>query len=112
MLHILVVDDEEDLLDSIGSSFAKDFPESTIETALVLNHGMALIKKAVENRWPYDLAVLDFKLPKDLGDEIEVDESLCQEISKYMKNTLVMITIEISLCLTLRKPKIWAVNCL
>jgi CheY-like chemotaxis protein len=89
MFRILIVDDDEDLLDDLKHSFDDKFPGSSIETAMTVNDGHRLIREAVNSRWPYHAAVLDFKLPRDKGLNEEVDESLCHEIRQTRQNTLV-----------------------
>jgi DNA-binding LytR/AlgR family response regulator len=90
MFHILIVEDIEPILEELRLCFAREFPDSTIDCARTVNEGLRLIDSAREKGWPYHAAVLDFMLPKDVGEEEEVAESLCCEIRDMQHDTLVI----------------------
>jgi CheY-like chemotaxis protein len=88
--RLLIVEDEEETLDEMQKLFAGRFPDAIVDVADTVNGGLRLIEQASDSRSYYDVAILDMKLPKDLGDNPEVDESLCQKVRDLMPHTLII----------------------
>lgn len=88
MFHILVVEDDQWVLHLLLKRLTEEVPESEINAAESVADGLPLIRRASERRWPYDAAILDFKLPHHQGENPEVDESLCRELVSSMPGTL------------------------
>jgi CheY-like chemotaxis protein len=90
MFRILIVEDELNTLEELRELLQEEFPDVLIKTALTVNEGKDKIRDAIMRNRPFSIAILDFKVPLDKGHNPEVDESLCEEISSRMPETLVI----------------------
>jgi len=87
--RILIVEDDDDTRQQLVVLFREVFPNARIDAGGTVDEGLKLIRDAVERKEPYDIAILDFKLPRNRGENPEVDESLCIEIRDSMPGTLI-----------------------
>ena len=87
--RILIVEDDDDARQQLVALFREVFPNARIDAAGTVEEGLKLIRDAVGRKEPYDIAILDFKLPRSQGENPEVDESLCMEIRDSMRKTIV-----------------------
>lgn len=87
--RFLIVEDEDDARQQLAALFREVFPNARIDAGGTVDEGLQLIRDAVERKEPYDIAILDFKLPRSQGENPEVDESLCIEIRDSMPRTLI-----------------------
>jgi len=90
MFHILIVEDILNTLEALRDLLQEEFPNALIETAPTVAEGKEKIRVAMAKNQPFNIAILDFKLPAHKGHNPEVDESLCQEIRSVMPETLVI----------------------
>jgi CheY-like chemotaxis protein len=90
MFHLLLVEDQLRTRDELYELLREDFPDAWIETASTVTDGSQKISSAAASRQPFDIAVLDFKLPIRQGENPEINESLCAEIKSQMPQTLVI----------------------
>ena len=89
-LRILVVEDNPDTRRGIVELLLEEFPQAWIEDAGTIKDGRNLILKSRESE-PYDVAILDFKLPLSEEDPLEVvDQSLCALMSTVNRKALVI----------------------
>jgi CheY-like chemotaxis protein len=90
MFRILLVEDEPDALEVLARILRMAFTGAQIDTAMAVDEALALIRQAAAERRPYQVAILDFKLPSSLGEAESIDESLCYEVRDKMREALVI----------------------
>ncbi|MCI0660091.1 MAG: hypothetical protein L0220_03355 [Acidobacteria bacterium] len=90
MFRLLIVEDDENTLNQLQKLFDEEFPDAIVDTAATIKKGMLLIEEAFENRCYYDAAILDLKLPLDVGEAAEVDELVCHKIRNLMPDALIV----------------------
>jgi CheY-like chemotaxis protein len=91
MSRLLLVEDVEGTLDQLYKLLTEVFADfAHIDPARSVAEGLQLIERAARERLPYDVAILDFKLPRESGHHPEIDESLCRAIQEQMRHTLVI----------------------
>src|SRR5262245_1531850 len=90
MFRILLVEDNLNTLEELCELLREVFPQTIIEFASIVDEGLKKISIATTKKQPFDIAVLDFKLPAHKGLNPEIDETLCQEIKSGMPETLVI----------------------
>lgn len=88
MFRILIVEDIKNTLDQLERFLLETFPDSQIDRAETVTQGRAFIEEAQAVDLPYHAVILDFKLPKESGDNPEDDESLCELIRRKMPQAL------------------------
>lgn len=88
MFRILIVEDIKNTLDQLEQLLLETFPDSQIDRAETVNQGRAFIEEAQAANLTYHTVILDFKLPKETGDNPEDDESLCELIRRKMPQAL------------------------
>ncbi len=88
MFRILIIEDIKNTLDQLEQFLLETFPDSQIDRAETVSQGRALIEEAQTVGLPYHTVILDFKLPKETGDNPEDDESLCELIRRKMPQAL------------------------
>lgn len=86
---IFLVDDDESMLEQLVLLLEESFLGSQIMSAQNVDDATRLISLAAAERAPYDLAILDFKLPQVSGGIDEVDETLCRTLAHRMPTTVV-----------------------
>lgn len=89
MFRILIVEDIESTLEQLHGLLAETFPGSQIDRAQTVKEGRALIEAAYHGEAPYHAVILDFKLPLDVGENPEADESLCELARRRMRYALI-----------------------
>lgn len=89
MFRILIVEDITNTLKALNEFLLEAFPDSQIDEAETVNEGYRLIEGAYSAEFPYHAVILDFKLPKDIGENPESDESLCELIRRRMPEALI-----------------------
>jgi CheY-like chemotaxis protein len=82
---ILVVDDDEEALRQLVLLLQESIPGSEFQAAQSVEQAMELMTSVM----PFDLAILDFKLPRVIGGHDEVDETLCRSLGDRMPTTIV-----------------------
>lgn len=91
--RILIVDDESTTLEQapklLQEALELDSIVAAIDRAESIENAQHLIRFAAKADQPYDLAILDFKLPAKKGGHPNVDETLCREISERMPKAVV-----------------------
>lgn len=91
--RILIVDDESTTIEQapkvLQEALELDSIIAIIDRAESTEDAHQLICSAAEIGQPYDLAILDFKLPTKKGGHPDVDETLCREISELMPNAVI-----------------------
>ncbi|MBI1766715.1 MAG: response regulator [Acidobacteria bacterium] len=90
MFRILIVEDIANTLAELCELLREIFPDSFIEACSTVEEGLRQISLAAARGCPFDVAILDFKLPARKGEHPEIDESLCQAIKTAMLGTLVI----------------------
>ena len=90
MLRFLVVEDIADTLDQFKKLLLEEFDEAEVDTARTVNEGMVRLDSARRSGEDYDVVILDFRLPRDLGDNLEIDETLCGIVSLHMPDALIV----------------------
>jgi CheY-like chemotaxis protein len=90
MFRILLVEDILNTLDELRELLKEAFSDVLVETASTVEEGLDKIKVAEGRNQPFDVAILDFKLPAHKGLNPETDETLCIEIKSRMPGTLVI----------------------
>jgi len=88
MFRILIIEDIKNTLDQLEQFLLETFPDSQIDRADTVSRGRKLIDEAKSAELPYHAVILDFKLPKEAGDNPEDDESLCELIRRKMPRAL------------------------
>jgi len=84
MFRILTVEDDPKTLEELVRFLKAAVPEAEIVKATSIDIAIELVDKAAI---PFDIAILDFKLPKESGGHAEVDESVCEKIRDTMPDT-------------------------
>ena len=90
MFRFLVVEDIEDTLKEIKALLSEEFDDSSIDTAGSVAEGSQYLAISFKEGRSYDATLLDFKLPSSLGENPEIDYSLCEEVRKNHRHTLVI----------------------
>ena len=93
MARILIVEDDWPTANVIKLNLERFLPlapeDLQIDTAATVVEARACLEQAL-NRQPYDVIILDFKLPgRYSGDHTEVDESLCLAACRGFPDALV-----------------------
>lgn len=86
MAHILIVEDVPDTVRILGKVIVTEFPDWTIDTAYTVPEAR---RRLTEAQRPYDFAILDFRLPTELG-VTQGDLSLCLQIRHQTPSTRVI----------------------
>ncbi|HZF09890.1 MAG TPA: hypothetical protein VFE33_13960 [Thermoanaerobaculia bacterium] len=89
MFRFLVVEDESVVLAQLQTMLGETFPHCEVATASTVATGESHIESGRQAGWAYDAAILDFKLPRYLGENPEVDSSLSRKIQELNLPTLV-----------------------
>jgi CheY-like chemotaxis protein len=80
--RILVVDDEPLVLGPLVRLMEAAISRVEIDCAGTIKEASALIERSQQEGRPYDLAILDFKLPFQVGHQPAVDTSLCEALER------------------------------
>jgi len=91
-LKLLIVEDEEDTLRELTARLNEQIPQLEIHSALSQVEAMDLLQNAASQHQPYDVALLDFKLPPHAGEHPEVNQTVYDELRNRMKDTVVIHT--------------------
>ena len=84
MWRILIVEDIGDVRDQLVNLLRGAFGEACIDTAACVKDAFALIEQAKESHEGYDVVLLDFKLPRTIEENPEIDESVCRCVRDSM----------------------------
>jgi len=90
MTRILVAEDERHTVEQLTVLLAAEFKGVQIDAATTISTALDHVTRTYEKGQAYDVAVLDFKLPRDLGDNPEVDEEVCNTVSSQMPDALIV----------------------
>jgi len=86
----LVVEDDLHTLEWLVRVLKTVFPDAVVHTAANVADAFALLQQARAEGQEYDAALLDFRLPKADGEEHVYDFTLCDEIARAHRGTLVL----------------------
>ena len=89
MFRFLIVEDIRDTLSELKSLLCEAFPGANVEIAGTTGQSLKLIETAAANRRAYHVAIIDFKLPSSVGENPEIDTSVCTTIKESMPETFV-----------------------
>jgi CheY-like chemotaxis protein len=89
MFRILIIEDIEGTLNQLQELLSEVFPGAQIDTAPAVKEAHELIKEGWDEAQPYQAIILDFKLPAEVGENPEVDESVCKVIKNLTPPPLV-----------------------
>jgi hypothetical protein len=87
--RILIVEDRKDVLEQCVRLLRRALPGAMFDVARSVEDALGVIRDALSRGVVYDLAILDFKLPQRIGEKDSVDETICKELSRVMKSTIV-----------------------
>lgn len=90
MFRFLVVEDKELTLKEVKARLSEEFDGSVIDTAGSVDEGSQYLATLFKKGVNYDAALLDFRLPSSLGENPEIDYSLCEEVRKNHPGTIVI----------------------
>jgi len=82
MFRFLIVEDNYDTLAQLTEIVREVFPDCVVDMATNIKKGLEHIERARMSGAGYDAAILDFKLPKDVGVDVQADTSLCDSIRR------------------------------
>lgn len=91
-MRILIVEDQPDTLREMTGLLSKTVEHLRVESALSQGEAIELLDRAASGNQPYDIAILDFKLPPHPGEQPEVNQRIYDEIRKRMKDAIVVHT--------------------
>ena len=87
--RIFLAEDEDLFAQQLILLLRRAMPLARIERARTVSKGRKLIETAFRSGELYDLAILDFKLPANLGENPEVDEFLCRTLTHGMPSAVI-----------------------
>lgn len=85
MFRILLVEDNEDTLKELADYLSEALHRPQIDGAMDVKQAM----ERIGGTNLYDAVILDFKLPATLGENPEIDESVCKEIEAQMHSAFI-----------------------
>ena len=88
-LRILIVEDEEAPAQLLAFTLSKAFPKTDILSAGTVAEGHARLDEAQSQLRPFDVAILDFKLPLKPGTHPESDFSLGRSFRDLSPETII-----------------------
>lgn len=89
MFRLLIIEDMKGTLTQLELLLAETFVESLIDKAETVRQARALIEQAYQAQRPYHAVILDFMLPRDIGENPEADESVCELLRQKMSQALI-----------------------
>ncbi len=90
VFRFLIVEDVEDTLEIMRDRLAREFLGSQVDTASTVVEARRRIHEATSKERPYQVAVLDFKLPREAGGYPEIHDELCPLFRDTMPDALVV----------------------
>jgi CheY-like chemotaxis protein len=72
------------------SELQEEFEDVQVDGAACVEDALRLVEQAIESRRPYDVVLLDFKLPVRMGENDEVDESVCRQVRDSMLDAYIL----------------------
>jgi CheY-like chemotaxis protein len=91
-VRLLIVEDIEPTLHQLRDLLSVEFPGVDIDTASTQNAAQKLIQKAGDRSLPYDVLLLDLKLPDREGDPPELNEKLFRQLRETGHESVVIHT--------------------
>jgi DNA-binding NarL/FixJ family response regulator len=89
--RILLVEDEELAREALSDLLRRRIPECDIDAFGDVASAKTAIERLAAQSMPCDIAILDFKLPKSLGEAaVEIDETLCHLVSSLMPDAIIV----------------------
>lgn len=85
--RVLIIEDIPETRQQLVLLYLEVFPGAVVDSAEHVEDALTLIGRARDAHLPYDIAVLDFKLPSAAGFNADVDLRLCPEILSWTPNT-------------------------
>lgn len=90
MFRFLVVEDISDTLEGLVHLLKETFPRCSVLTAATVAQGLDRLRGAYQQNAPFDVAILDFNLPRERGANTEIDVGLCDTARRLMPSLLVV----------------------
>jgi len=87
--RILLVEDDRKLLEQLEKLIREKVEGVLIDVALNVPQAHQFLDQAYQKREPYDVVVLDLKLPPKAGLTAELDETICKSLKTKMPKALV-----------------------
>jgi len=87
---ILIVEDEPGTVRNLTSKLEAAIPDADVESAETVMDGQNLLNIAYDHHRPYDVAILDFKLPKDKGSPTEEGDYSLAFLRDLCPDTLII----------------------
>jgi CheY-like chemotaxis protein len=88
--HFFLAEDHTDTREQLAKLLKEAFPSAVVDAVDNVKEGLHLLEEA--RSASYDIAFLDFKLPRERGDNPEVDESLCPRLRRDSRTLICHIT--------------------
>ena len=89
MFRILIVEDRDNTREQLFRLFSEEFPKAKIEKAGTVREALKKIHSLNSRGLYYHAVILDFKLPESMGENPEIDVSICNEIRDKMPESFV-----------------------
>ena len=91
MGRILVVEDMPDTREQLRAALREVFPDIEIDVAANVTEALRKIWRSEEDGRPYQIVLLDFRLPEGEESTIEViDTRICEEFRRVVPNGMVL----------------------
>jgi CheY-like chemotaxis protein len=88
-LRVFVVEDDPVVLSQLVKLITSAIPGLAVDAVSSVDEAQNEIESALRSGRAYDLAILDFHLPKKFGETGDVDESICRRLMASMPQTVV-----------------------
>lgn len=83
MSYALIVDDDWATCEYLAKRLRHHVPDLIVETALSVQESKIALASHHARNCPFDVAILDMKIPETTGGNPEINLSLCDEIHTY-----------------------------
>jgi len=93
MLAILIVEDRPMTLKQLRDYLAYEFPYAILDTASTVKDALEVIEATSRLGVRYKVVILDFKLPKDWGENPEIDTTLRRRLRESTSRDAVVFHI-------------------
>jgi hypothetical protein len=90
MYRFIIVEDEYHTLNMLTLLIQSEFAGAQILTADTIRDAAKIIEDCIANNKAIDVAILDFKLPEEIGNQPEFDQSICSLIRERWSDTYII----------------------
>lgn len=90
MARILIVEDQPDTLQQLEQLIREAFPGSQVDVAKTVDEAQKLFDRSLRPLAPYDVAILDLKLPMSMGENPEFDFSIGEAFRDSSPETILV----------------------